>query len=84
MARHEVVPEEVEQVCGGNYWVLDGKKGRFIVLGETDAGRVLAVILDPEPDEGIYYPVTARSANRKERRLFYEQRGGEGSDDQAA
>jgi hypothetical protein len=37
---------------------------------------MLAVILDPEEEEGVYYPVTARPASRKERRLYREQKGG--------
>lgn len=37
---------------------------------------MLAVILDPEGEEGVYYPATARPASRRERRLYGERKGG--------
>jgi uncharacterized protein len=77
IARHAVLPEDVEQVCHSNPVVQAGKKGRLLVLGPTGDGRVLAVILDPEPDAGIYYPVTARPASRRERAISARERGGE-------
>lgn len=76
MARHAVIPEEVEQVCHGDFIVRQAKKGRLMVTGATQAGRVLAVILDPEDDEDVYYPVTARPADRKERQIYRQRKGG--------
>ena len=38
---------------------------------------MLAIILDPEPEKGIYYPVTARAASRKERNEYKIAKGGE-------
>jgi uncharacterized DUF497 family protein len=78
IARHRVTPEEVEQVCHGHFVLLRGKKGRVIIVGPTHRRRLLAVVLEPEPEEeGVYYPVTARPAARKERRLYQEWKGGE-------
>ncbi|MCL4544783.1 MAG: hypothetical protein M1118_09355 [Chloroflexi bacterium] len=45
--------------------------------GPTLLGRMLTVILDPEPEPDVYYPVTARPASRQERRHYQETRGGE-------
>lgn len=84
IAKHDVTREEVKQVCQSDYQAFDAKKGRLIVIGTTEPGRVLAVVLDPEPEEGKYYPVTARSADRKERRDYFAEKGGDTSDDQAA
>jgi uncharacterized protein len=84
IARHDVTKDEVEQACQSDYMVFDGDKGRFLVIGTTETERVLAVVLDPEPEPGIYYPVTARSADRKERRLYKSEKGGETDNDQAA
>jgi hypothetical protein len=36
---------------------------------------MIAVVLDPR-GHGVYYPVTARPASRKERRYYNEQKGG--------
>ena len=83
IARHDVTPEEVEEVCQSKYLVLDGHHGRFVIVGTTQANRVLAIIIDPEAENGVYYPVTARPADRKERRL-YTEKGGEKVHDEAA
>jgi uncharacterized DUF497 family protein len=74
IARHDVIPAEVEEVCQTRGLVLQGSKGRLVFIAPTDAGRMLALILDLESDadEGVYYPVTARPAARKERRLYQQ------------
>jgi hypothetical protein len=78
IARHEVTPEEVEEVCHSEPVVQIGKKGRSLVFGPALSGRMLAVVLDLEPpEEGVYYPVTARSASRRERAIYTTERGGE-------
>jgi hypothetical protein len=78
IARHDVTPEEVEEVCHSEPVVQIGNKGRSLVFGPTLAGRMLTVVLDPEPpDEGVYYPVTARPASRRERAIYTTERGGE-------
>jgi uncharacterized DUF497 family protein len=79
IARHDVTPEEAEQVCHGTPVVQQGKNGRYLVLGPTQAGRMLTIVIDPEPDEGegVFYPVTARPASRRERAIYQNERGGE-------
>jgi len=76
VARHQVTPDEVEEVCHGDPVVQEGKKGRSLVFGPTKAGRMLTVVLDPE-GRGLYYPVTARPASRKERAVYTSEKGGE-------
>jgi uncharacterized DUF497 family protein len=75
IARHDVLPQEVEEVCHGPFVIREGYEGRVIVLGPTAAGRFLAVILDPLGEDG-YFPVTARPVSRAERRLFEEEKQG--------
>lgn len=77
IALHDVIPEEVEDVCHGSPSASETYKGRLRIVGPTRAGRMLTVILDPEPEPGVYYPVTARPASRKERRGREERQGGE-------
>ena len=84
IARHHVIPQEVEEACQGKIIILDGHHGRFIVIGLTQKKRLLAVVLDPEPEPGAYYPVTARTADRKERLHYQEEKGGEELHDKAA
>jgi uncharacterized DUF497 family protein len=78
IAQHGVVPEEVEAVCFGRHIVRQSYNGRFLVIGYTEKLRPLAIILAPKPEEGAFYPVTARTADRKERRIYHEEtEGGE-------
>lgn len=76
IARHNVTPEEVEEVCHTDPVAQKGKKGRLLVFGPTKNGRMLVVILDPE-EEGVYYPVTAYKASKKLIKIYLNQKGGE-------
>ena len=71
IARHEVAPNEVEEVCLSRFIFWQSYGGRFMVVGRTLAERTLAVVLEPD-DNGMYYVVTARPASRRERRLYRE------------
>jgi hypothetical protein len=47
------------------------------MIGLSATGRMLAVILDLEPEEvDVYYPVTARPAARKERLMYQKIKEG--------
>jgi uncharacterized DUF497 family protein len=75
IARHDVIPDEVEEVCHGQPMTSQTYKGRLRVVGPTRSRRMLTVILAPTDEPGVYYPVTARPADRKERRSYEQQRG---------
>ena len=75
--KHNVVPEEVEEVCHADPIVQAGKKRRLLVFGPTNEGRMLAVILDKEEGIGVYYPVTAYKASKKLIKIYLNQKGGE-------
>ncbi len=79
IARHQVAPDEVEEVCHGDVVARQTYQGRLIIIGPTQSGRILAVVLAPEEPPGVYYPLTARPASRNERRRYRESRGGEPS-----
>lgn len=76
IARHGVIPEEVEEVCHGDYVVRQGYKNRIILVGPTRTRKMLAVMLESEGG-GVYYPVTARPASRRERGIYRREREGE-------
>ncbi len=78
IARHNITPDEVEQVCHGEPIIRQSYLGRLLVIGPNHASRILLVVLDPEGDDA-YYVVTARPADRKERRTFQAEKGGETS-----
>ncbi|MDO8487191.1 MAG: hypothetical protein Q7S45_02785 [Candidatus Curtissbacteria bacterium] len=77
IARHSVTAEEVEQVCHIDPVVQKGKKGRLLVFGPTETGRILAVILDQEEEKGVYYPITAYKASKKLEKVYLNQKGGD-------
>ncbi|MDP3734857.1 MAG: hypothetical protein Q8R39_00295 [bacterium] len=72
IARHDITSEEVEGVCHGKPVTSETRKGRIRVVGLTQSGRILTVILASTQEEGVYYPITARPADRKERRNYHQ------------
>ena len=72
IARHEVTPQEAEQVIENDPLdagvVFRNGETRTVHLGETDANRVLVVVVTER--NGLYRVVTARPADRKERAFY--------------
>jgi uncharacterized DUF497 family protein len=75
ISRHDVSPEEYEEVCFGSPLVLRAKSTGanpvYHVLGESLAGRHLLCILIQFPD-GKGYPVTARPMTPRERQRYQQ------------
>lgn len=77
IARHNVLPDEVKQIIEGKTLFLNAKFNRIMAIGVTKKGRSLAVILEKVKGH-TYFVVTARDADRKERKMFKEEfEGGE-------
>lgn len=76
IARHGVTPDEVEAVCHGEFIHRESYGGRVLIIGPARPQRMLAIVLAPEEDD-TFYPVTARVADRKERRQYTEEKGGD-------
>lgn len=72
IAKHDVEEAEVRDVVEGNYTYIQGKLGRWILIGKTKKGRILAVIVGAREKRGVYGLVTARPANTEERSFFDE------------
>lgn len=73
IARHDVSPEEVEEVCHREALVHETYGGRLRVIGMTSSGKALTVIAAPKGEDGVYYPVTARAASSRERMIYREE-----------
>ena len=69
IAQHAVTPEEAEEACSHNPLVLRSRYHRYLVLGETDSGRYLTVVIQPKP-AGIVRVITARQMNNAERQRY--------------
>ena len=69
IARHHVRVEEAEAVVFGRHIALRTRQRRYTLVGQTEAGRYLKVILAPRGG-GVYALVTALDASEAERRLY--------------
>ena len=70
IARHQVIPIEVEEVFNSKYFLHKGKLGRYVALGKTVSGRYLFCVLDKTEKAGSIRIITARDMSNTERKLF--------------
>lgn len=77
ISKHGVDIQEVLEVVGGDYVYIRAKDERWQLIGKTDRGRFLTVILGERRQKNTYGLVTARPVSRKER-SFYKEIVGEG------
>jgi uncharacterized DUF497 family protein len=70
IARHHVSVEEVEELVFEHRYHITRLRGdRYLIIGRTNAGRLLSVIADRERYRR-FYVVTARDAAPNERNLY--------------
>jgi uncharacterized DUF497 family protein len=67
--KHHVEPEEVEETLGGRYFFRRGRERTYYVLGRSESGRYLFVVLSRKPS-GNYRVVTTRDMTAAERQWF--------------
>ena len=84
IARHQVTVEEVREIVSGDYVYIKAREDRWLVIGETKAGRFLTVVVGERSQKDSYGLVTARPASREERSFYREmalEEGGEEGDE---
>lgn len=69
--KHNVSINQVEQVGKSQLAHKRGHSGRYIIVGRSGT-RILSVVIR-RIKVGSYYPVTARDADKDERRRIYEK-----------
>ncbi|MGI0061826.1 MAG: hypothetical protein ACREBA_05170 [Nitrosotalea sp.] len=70
VARHDIIPEEVEEICRQEPVVQRGtKKNRLVLLGPTSGERFLKAVLENH-GAGTYYVVTAYEASIEDKKLY--------------
>lgn len=69
ISRHQVKPEEVEEVCFGDPIILKGRQKLYYALGQTLAGRYLFIVFKPL-GAGKARVITARDMTQSERDYF--------------
>ncbi len=76
--RHRLTRAEVEEVAYGPAKKLYARHtygGRFMIIGPKADNRLIVIILAPK-GPGKYYPISARPADKKERREYREWKAG--------
>lgn len=58
IARHNVNPQEVEDICFGSHISERESNQRYILSGQTAAGRYLNVVIE-RVGKGLFRPITA-------------------------
>lgn len=74
--RHEVAPNEVDEVLLHQAVITKERWGRFAIYGTTKAKRYLVVVIEPR-DNDMYYPVTAYAMNTKLKAFYKKELYGE-------
>lgn len=69
IAKHRIEPEEIESVCQRRHLRERGRQGRLYLLGQTEEGRYLFIVL-ARRRSGHYRVVTAREMTDNERRRY--------------
>jgi uncharacterized DUF497 family protein len=79
IARHQVTPAEVEEVCRGDRIERQGFEQRAFLVGKSRKGRFLGVVLGPTDATDVYRPITAFDASKASIKEYLEEknRGGE-------
>ena len=72
IARHKVTIEEVLEIINGDYVYIDGKLGRWLLIGNTKKNRFLTVVIGERDKKNVYGLVTARPSSKEERSFYNE------------
>jgi hypothetical protein len=67
---HNVTFTEVVEAASNGGLLFPVQWGRWALLGQTDSGRLLRVILDPVSEDQTWWVVTAMDMNEKDRRIW--------------
>ncbi len=73
LGRHGISVEEAEELTGNDYVTARNPRepeNRILMIGRTDGGRVLTVVLEATRDDAIWRPVTGWDATVAQRRLL--------------
>ena len=70
IARHDVEPDEVWEVCEDSLHLAHREgRHRYRLYGQTTAGRYLFIVLE-QVGGGVYKPITARDMTKNEKRNY--------------
>ena len=73
IARHGIHPEEAEEACGNDPFILKGREGLYLIYSQTESGRYLLVAARYRGRQ-ILRPITARELTAAEKGLCRKNR----------
>lgn len=74
IARHNVSPQEVEDVCFGLHISERQSNRRYVLSGQTAAGRYLNVVVE-RIGAGLFRPITAFEMSESYKRRYRRRVG---------
>jgi hypothetical protein len=69
IAWHDVNPEEVEDVCFGTHLSRRESNRRYVLSGQTAAGKHLNVVIE-QVGKGLFRPITAFAMSERYKRRY--------------
>ena len=72
IARHGVKVQEVLEVVEKDYVYIEGKNGRWLLIGKTEQDRFLTIVIGSRSKKNSYGLITARPASKEERNFYQE------------
>ena len=70
IAKHNVKIDEILEIASGDYVYIQGKLGRWLLIGKTKKKRFLTIVVGQREEKNTYGLVTSRPS-RKEEKSFY-------------
>jgi uncharacterized DUF497 family protein len=73
IARHGITPEEIEQITGNAYVTARNAgvpENRILMIGQTDGGRALTIVLEATRDDVVWRPITGWDSTQEEHQLL--------------
>ncbi len=77
LSEHGISDAEVEEILNRDEWVPaanDAYPNQVRMIGLTFAGRLLTIVLEPTPKQGIWRPITGWDAAPAEVAYYWEER----------
>jgi uncharacterized DUF497 family protein len=81
IAKHAITINEVLEVVTSDYVYIASREERWLLIGKTEAGRFLTIVVGERPEKHTVGLVTARPARKTERSFYLEFSKQQGGDD---
>ena len=73
IARHNVTPDEVEEIFDGPRYIVRSQQGLYNAYGRTASGRYLFCVFVEARDGESVRIITARDMTETERKLYWRK-----------